>query len=262
MSAQNKTDKSGSQKSGSGRAKPRRSEMELTLAKAVAALSEAKQPAEASAPSAAPAPQEPPVSAAGKILGDLKDAVLPVMPSLIMLLVGYWLVQSVELDMKKDRLDADTAQKMRDFIQILIEPEAPAIDQMRSTALVLGAFGGKAVFPLLSVLEAGSPDQVVAVQEGLVHAGLTDPDFTCAVLTDVIRDRTGVYGWRTHKMVIGVVGRIGCRQARGPLNRYVERAQGDLQAFNRTIEDTLPDRTALVSLEKTARQALERLAQK
>jgi hypothetical protein len=197
--------------------------------------------------------------------------IAPVLPSVITFSLGFYFVQSAELDLKRQELRADTADKIRTYVQYLIDGpgqsngvdgEAGVQDRAHSTALVLGGFGRFAVHPLISVLESGATGQLVAAKEGLIHAGLIDPDYTCPVLSDVVADATGAYRWETVKTAAEVLGRIDCDDATPSLRSLERRTGGSLKAFNATVSDAVSDPGQLKTVGDQATLAIRRILQR
>ncbi|SDX94042.1 hypothetical protein SAMN05444358_1186 [Ruegeria halocynthiae] len=134
--------------------------------------------------------------------------------------LGYLLVQSVELDLKRAQLSADTAEKLKDYV-IDLNSQDSVRDPARSkaTALALGGFGSVAAYPLVQIVEHGNELQVGWGKLGLEHAGLIAQDGTCDVLVKVIDDPTSTFRWRTRKVAVETAGSVACPEAVEPVNR-------------------------------------------
>ena len=127
-----------------------------TLAEAVAALAAALAAATAQASAQVPEPARAsgPGAAVGAMLKGLAQALLP---SVVMFALGYVFIQGVELDLKREQFTASAADKLRDYVEVLMpgEEEVP-VARLQSVALALGGFGGVAAYPLVSIIELDS----------------------------------------------------------------------------------------------------------
>jgi hypothetical protein len=163
-------------------------------------------------------PEEPAKSQGSKILGSLKPLIESLLPSIVMFGLGYVFIQTVELDLKREAFTADSADKLKSYVDTLITAsvdERP--EKLRATALALGGFGAVAAFPLVSIIDSGGERKIASAKLGLEQAGRVAPDATCAIIAGVIDDPTDAYGWETRKATTEVAGLVGCAEARAPL---------------------------------------------
>lgn len=207
--------------------------------------------------------------ASGKFLASLAERVIP---GLVLFGLGYVLVQSIELDLKEDQFQAETADRVRQFVQYLYDGPAPGEpDRRRSTAIALGVFGRVSVVPLLLVMEEAGTEQIIAAREGLLTAGRIDPAYTCAALAPVVADATGAYNWETQKNLAQVVGLIDCRETEAAVAavdslcdrirraRAAEDPADGRAAFNATVGSAVPDQAALKEFGDSTATALLRM---
>lgn len=152
----------------------------------------------------------------------LKTLVETMLPSVIMFALGYIFIQGVELDLKREQFTASSADKVKLYVETLTvwDTDKKTKQELDATALALGGFGGVAAYPLVAIIEAGGTERLVAAKTGLEQAGRVAPETTCGFMASVIDDRTGAYVWRTRKAVAEVAGRVGCAEAKRPLERF------------------------------------------
>ncbi len=174
----------------------------------------------------------------------------------VVFFLGYLLVQSVELDLKRAQFSADAADKLKTYVIELNSRESENdSERSKATALALGGFGSVAAYPLVQLIEHGNEFQIGWGKLGLEQAGLITNDATCDVIVRVIDDPTGTFKWQTRKAVTEIAGTVGCRSAVDPL----ERLSGELTGagvpvaaqpdFDRAIQ------TALTQIERANKRA-------
>jgi hypothetical protein len=172
-------------------------------ARAISDLAEAIRPAPAP-------PRAAPFQTVAKVIETL-------LPSIVMFALGFLFVQRVELDLKRDEFTASSADRLKSYIEQLINPEPNASERkLRATALAVGSFGVPAVLPLLSVIESGNDTTIPPAMVGLEQAGRVAPDRTCDTLVSVI-EQSETFQWKTRKRAAQIAGRLGCGAALEPL---------------------------------------------
>ena len=156
-------------------------------------------------------------NALGKWFADLLTALIK---TGVAFFLGYLLIQSVELDLKRAQFSADAADKLKTYVIELNSLESSANPaRSKATALALGGFGGVAAYPLVQIVEHGNELQVGWGKLGLEQAGLIANDATCDVIIRVIDDPTRTFRWQTRKVAVETAGSVPCRAAAGPLQR-------------------------------------------
>ena len=196
-----------------------------------------------------PKPEPPAKQGVFKALTTFIGAILP---SLAMFLLGYIFVQGVELDLKREEFTADAADKLKSYVETLMTAAPNELqEKLRATALALGGFGGVAVLPLISVIDAGGPQKIASGKAGLEQAGRVAPDAACLVIAEVIDDPTDAYGWEARKAVTEVAGLVGCTEAAGPLSDLRPKIRSGMQLtseqqanFERAVDQALERITA------------------
>src|SRR4030095_12593964 len=93
----------------------------------------------------------------------------PYIGGLVVLLVGFWIKDSVTLALQREQLNLAYAQQMRDLVKDFDESSTPT-DADRN-AIGLAMFGKYAIVPLLERLESGGDVLPLAAQRGLRLVG-------------------------------------------------------------------------------------------
>jgi hypothetical protein len=134
-------------------------------------------------------------------------AIAPFATSLALLLVGYWLNDSVKAAMAREQLDLDYVKDMRDLIKDFdASTTQPVAD---ANAIGLAMYGKYAILPLVQRLEGGDVANLAA-EKGLVLVGSNDPSAACPKFAAIIDDKGRRFPWQTHKTIVKVMGQSAC----------------------------------------------------
>jgi hypothetical protein len=150
-------------------------------------------------------------------LRDWLQALSPFATSLALLLVGYWLNDSVKAAIEREQLNLDYAKEMRDLIKDFDESTTqPAAD---ANAIGLAMYGTHAILPLVQRLEGGDVANLAA-EKGLSLLGSSNPSAACPAFATVINDKARRFQWQTHKTILKVMGQSDCVNAIGDITAY------------------------------------------
>lgn len=152
--------------------------------------------------------------------------------SVVILVLGFWIKDSVDLAIKQRQLDLSYSKEMASLVQRMAEQTE--LGQLEDTAVVLASFGDPALPSLLAAMRS-SGVRAIAAERGLEMLALRDATALCATLPRVLQMRSRRFDWQAHLMVVRLLGSAGCTQALVPLRTYrnlVLAAQsGDTQRF-------------------------------
>lgn len=188
---------------------------------------------------------------------------IPLIPGLVMFLIGYLLIDSVKQDLEERQVQTINAAQIQPLLKTLLGKEMPGAEEANAAALSLAGFGRYSVLPLINVLQSGGESRIAAAEKGLIAAGHIDKEYVCKVLVEAIDDRTQLYNWLSHKQLIDIVGRLNCLSATGAFKRYEALLNKPSTDF-RSVVDTegvsdndLPNK--MTELHKTLNLARSRL---
>jgi len=160
----------------------------------------------------------------GTGLRDWVQTLGPYVSGLVVLLVGFWIKDSVTLALQREQLDLEYVKQMRDLIKDF--DQAPNQAEADADAVGLAMYGQHAIIPLVERLEGGDVASLAA-ERGLGLIGSNDPAVACPKFAGVVADRARRFKWQTHKTMIKVIGRSACVQTAAMLQEY----RGELQAL-------------------------------
>jgi hypothetical protein len=142
----------------------------------------------------------------------------PYAGGLVVLLVGFWIKDSVTLALEREKLNLAYAQQMPALIKAFDESDTQPVADLNAVALAM--YGKYSISPLLERLELGGDVLPMAAQRGLRIVGFQDSVEACPTFRRVINDRTRRFKWQTHKTLIRIIGQSECADARADLESY------------------------------------------
>ena len=153
----------------------------------------------------------------GSGLRDWVQTLGPYISGVVVLLVGFWIKDSVTLALQREQLDLEYVKQMRDLIKDF--DQAPNQAEADADAVGLAMYGQHAIIPLVERLEGGDVAPLAA-ERGLGLIGSNAPQVACPKFVSVVADRARRFKWQTHKTMIKVIGRSACVQAAPVLLEY------------------------------------------
>ena len=142
----------------------------------------------------------------------------PYLSGLIILIVGFWLKDSVTMAFQREQLDLSYVKDVR----VLIENFDKATEQSSAdtNAIALAMYGKFALVPLIERLETGDVAKIAA-ERGLRLVGANQPEAACPRFANLLDDPSPRFTWQTHKTIIRLLGSSGCIQDIGLLETYI-----------------------------------------
>lgn len=163
---------------------------------------------------AAPSPAKP---WPARVLGWMGAEAPRLVATIVVLVLGFWIKDSVDLAIKQRQLDLSTTKEMLGLLHKLTEEED--LDKLRNSAVVLAAFGEPALPALLMALRRPGLHALAAVW-GLEAMAVREPQTLCRVLPPLLLKRNRHYDIGAHRDLIGLIGDNGCSKALPQLRRY------------------------------------------
>lgn len=139
--------------------------------------------------------------------------------SVVVLVLGFWIKDSVDLAIKQRQLDLSYTKEMQSLLQKLSETEDLA--QLKNAAVVLASFGEPALPALLMELRRADLHGVAAAH-GLEAIAVREPELLCRTLPPLLLKRNQHYGIDAHRQLVALIGDNGCDKALPQLRRYRE----------------------------------------
>lgn len=163
------------------------------------------------------APAAPPKPLPARLLGWMGAEAPKLLASVVVLVLGFWIKDSVDLSIKQRQLDLSYTKEMLAVLQKLTEEDD--LGKLNNTAVVLASFGEPALPALLMELRR-TDLHAVAATRGLEAMAVRDPELLCRVLPPLLLKRNQHYDIAAHRTLVGLIGDNGCRKALPQLRRY------------------------------------------
>lgn len=185
-----------------------------------------------------------------------EKAVVPV----VVLVLGFALKDSVDQALRRRQLELSAASEIRGLVERLASSDR---EEARAAAVTLASFGDFAAVALARELQEAGTVGALAAEDGLRSLALSGSAEACDVLRRMVRNRTRLYDWRTHRRAVRLLGELGCEEARGDLERLrrlVEEREGGpaSETYGALVRGEV-DPDDLRQLRETLDEALENL---
>jgi hypothetical protein len=159
----------------------------------------------------------PPKPWPARLLGWMGAEAPKLLASIVVLVLGFWIKDSVDLAIKQRQLDLSYTKEMLALLQKLNEEED--LGKLTHTAVVLASFGEPALPALLMELRR-TDLHAVAATRGLEAMAVREPQTLCSVLPPLLLKRNQHYGIGAHRTLVSLIGDNGCSKALPQLRRY------------------------------------------
>jgi len=159
---------------------------------------------------------------------------------LVILAVGYWLKDSLDLAIKERQLDLSYVKEMQVLVSKLELPATP-VPELDSAAVQLAWYGAPALAPLLNELRSGG-SRANAASKGLGVLALVREAKFCPTLLASFEHSGPLYPWDAQAKLIRLLGDADCRCAVGYLASYRE----SLKAAEAGKPDQLAQRVGIL----------------
>ena len=159
----------------------------------------------------------PPKPWPARVLGWMGAEAPKLIASIVILVLGFWIKDSVDLAIKQRQLDLSYTKEMLGLLQKLSEEED--VGKLKNHAVVLASFGEPALPALLMELRRADL-HAVAAQHGLEAMAVREPELLCRLLPPLLLKRNLHYDIGAHRTLVELIGDNGCRKALPQLRRY------------------------------------------
>ncbi len=193
--------------------------------------------------------------------------IVPFVQTLVVLLVGWWIKDSVSLALTQKQLDLANVKEMRELVLVLLKPGLESEDY-QSAAVALAPFGTYTISTFLQLEQEGSDFQQLASEAGLRAVALKEPKAVAEQLRRIIRNRTGFYSYSAHLFAIRMLAQMGVQESLPELEDYhtrLARAASDslrLETWRSMVsENRRPDKLQLKRLMASLEASIRALRQ-
>jgi len=150
----------------------------------------------------------------------------PALPQLVtsavMLVLAFWIKDSVDLAIKQQQLQLSYIEKMKSELVEMAKEGAP-IGTVERSAMMVAAFGKPAIMPLVNELRAGG-NRAIGAEAGLRSLAFTDAEPVCDIMLRALNAPTRLFAAEGLMAAVRTLGAAGCAQALPTLRRQLETA--------------------------------------
>lgn len=182
--------------------------------------------------------QRPPPGAWGRFVKWMGAALPSFITSAVLLFVGFWIKDSVDLAIKQQTLQLSYVKEMKEQLQAMAKDGA-TLQEVERAAVIVAGFGQPAVLPLLNELRYDG-HRALGAESGLRSIAFMQPDSVCPVVLRVLTSPAQPLGSQGHAAAARTVAAANCAGALPVLQKHA--------ALLRPAEsEKLVDVSALVS---------------
>jgi hypothetical protein len=131
----------------------------------------------------------------------------PYLSGLIVLIVAFWLKDSVSLALQREELDLSYVKDVRELIANF--DKATEQSSADANAIALAMYGRFSIVPLIERLESGDVAKIAA-ERGLRLVGANQPEAACPRFARFLDDPARRFTWQTHKTFVRLLGASEC----------------------------------------------------
>lgn len=143
--------------------------------------------------------------------------------SVVMLVLAFWVKDSVDLAIKQQQLQLSYIEKMQTELVEMAKEGAP-IGMVERSALMVAAFGKPAIMPLVNELRAGG-NRAIGAEAGLRSLAFTDADPLCDIMLRALEAPTRLFAAEGLMAAVRTLGAAGCASAQPTLRWQLETAR-------------------------------------
>lgn len=151
----------------------------------------------------------------------------PALPQLVtsavMLVLAFWIKDSVDLAIRQQQLQLSYIEKMKTELVEMAREGAP-IGTVERSAMMVAAFGKPAIMPLVNELRAGG-NRAIGAEAGLRSLAFTDAEPLCDILLRALQAPTRLFAAEGLMAAVRTLGAAGCASALPTLRRQLQTAQ-------------------------------------
>lgn len=138
--------------------------------------------------------------------------------SIVMLVLGYWIKDSVDIAIKQQTLQLSYVKEMKEQLVAMATESDP--DAVKRAAVVIAAFGEPALLPLMNELRFGGNRELGAVS-GLSALAFMHPQAVCGGVMRVLKSPTQPLSWEGHAAAAQTLAAANCSEALPVLQAHV-----------------------------------------
>lgn len=141
----------------------------------------------------------------------LGSALPTLLASAVMLFLGYWIKDSVDIAIKQQTLQLSYVKEMKEQLLAMANKDA-AVEEVERAAVLVAGFGTPAVLPLMNELRYGG-NRALGAESGLRSLAFMQPESVCPVVLRVLQSPARPLGWEGHAAAARTLAAGNCMDA-------------------------------------------------
>jgi hypothetical protein len=172
--------------------------------------------------------------------------------------LAFFLTGSVNQALQQKQFDLSAVKEMKESIAALNKPDL-SVAEAQTKAAELAAFGRPAVPAFINFLQSDNTETVHGAERGLRLIGSLSPDAVCPQVTSIIRNRSGLYTFLTHRRALEIMGDLDCEKSLPAVTAY-NRALTTRESLIAIVSDSIvPEQNEFKEVKAAAERTEQRL---
>ncbi len=155
--------------------------------------------------------EKPAKKGAARLVAWMGPALPQLIGSAVMLVIAFWVKDSVDLAIKQQQLQLSYVKEMNEQLVAMATTDAALADVERAAVLV-AAFGQPAVMPLMNELRYGG-NRALGAEAGLRSLAFMNPDTVCGLVPRVAGSPAKMLGWEGQMVSARILAAGSCASA-------------------------------------------------
>jgi hypothetical protein len=172
--------------------------------------------------------------------------------------LAFFLTGSVNQALQQRQYELSAVKEMKESIAALNKPDLSDAEA-QAKAAELAAFGRPAVPAFIHFLQSDNSGTVHGAERGLRLVGSLSPDDVCNQVTSILRNRSGLYTFHTHRRVLEIIADLDCYKSLPVVAAY-NKALINRDSLIAIVSDSIaPEQNEFKDVKTAAERAEQRL---
>jgi hypothetical protein len=155
--------------------------------------------------------EKPPRKWFARLIAWLGPALPQLIGSAVLLILAFWVKDSVDLAIKQQQLQLSYVGEMKAQLETMAKEDA-TVAQIERAAVLIAAFGQPAIMPLMNELRYGG-NRAIGAETGLRSLAFMNRDAVCELIPRIIKSPTRLLNWEGQMVSARIVAAGNCTSA-------------------------------------------------
>jgi hypothetical protein len=173
-------------------------------------------------------------------------------------ILAFFLTGSVNQALQQRQFELSAVKEMKESIAALNKPDLSSAEA-QTKAAELAAFGRPSVPAFINFLQSDNLETVHGAERGLRLVGSLAPDDVCNQVTSILRNRSGLYTFHTHRRALEIISDLDCYKSLPTVTGY-NKALVNRDTLVAIVSDSIvPEQNEYKDVKTAAERAEQRL---